>query len=77
MIHFLEIIIIVLNNNSSSSVEMNKYYETLIELSNTFPASYGLILYFSCSWIGNFSFHVIRRSASNYKKKLSSKKAAW
>ena len=66
----------ILNNNSSSSVEMNQFYESLIELSNTFPASYGLFCIFLAIGLGILA-SIIRRSASNYKKKLSPKKAAW
>jgi len=66
----------ILSNNNSSPVEMNKFYETLIELSSTFPASYGLFCIFLAIGLGILA-SIIRRSASNYKKKLSSKKAAW
>ena len=66
----------ILKNNSLGPVEMNKYYETLIELSNTFPASYGLFCIFLAVGLG-ISASLIRRAASNYKKKLSPKKAAW
>ena len=37
---------IVLNNNNLNSIEINQFYESLIELSNTFPASYGLFSIF-------------------------------
>ena len=63
-------------NNNLISVEMNQFYESLIELSNTFPASYGLFCIFLAVGLGilaSFS----RRSLSKYKKKLSPKKAAW
>ncbi|MBO6489504.1 MAG: sulfite exporter TauE/SafE family protein [Pelagibacteraceae bacterium] len=66
----------VLVNNNSSPIEMNQFYETLIELSNSFPASYGLFCIFLAVGLGilaSFS----RKSLSKYKKKLSSKKAAW
>jgi len=66
----------ILSNNNSSPVEMNKFYETLIELSNSFPASYGLFCIFLAVGLGilaSFS----RRSLSKYKKKFSPKKAAW
>jgi hypothetical protein len=66
----------ILNNNISNPVEMNKFYETLIELSNSFPASYGLFCIFLAVGLGilaSFS----RRSLSKYKKKISPKKAAW
>ena len=66
----------ILNNNSSSHIEMNKMYETLIELSNTFPASYGLFCIFLAVGLGILA-SIIRRSASKYKKKQSLKKAAW
>ena len=66
----------MLSNNNSSPVEMNHFYETLIELSNTFPASYGLFCIFLAIGLGILA-SIIRRSASNYKKKLSPKKAAW
>ena len=63
-------------NNNLISVEMNQFYESLIELSNTFPASYGLFCIFLAVGLGilaSFS----RRFFSKYKKKLSPKKAAW
>ena len=66
----------ILNNNISNPVEMNQFYETLIELSSSFPASYGLFCIFLAVGLGilaSFS----RRSLSKYKKKLSPKKAAW
>ena len=66
----------ILSNNNSSPVEMNQFYETLIELSNTFPASYGLFCIFLAIGLGILA-SIIRRSASNYKKKLPPKKAAW
>ena len=66
----------ILNNNISNPVETNQLYETLIELSNTFPASYGLFCIFLAIGLGILA-SIIRRSASNYKKKLSPKKAAW
>jgi len=66
----------ILNNNNLNPVEMNQLYESLIELSNTFPASYGLFCIFLAVGLG-ISASIIRRSAGNYKKKLSSKKASW
>ena len=66
----------VLSNSNSSPVEMNQFYETLIDLSNTFPASYGLFCIFLAIGLGILA-SIIRRSASNYKKKHSLKKAAW
>ena len=66
----------ILSNNSSNLVEMNQFYESLIELSNTFPASYGLFCIFLAVGLGilaSFS----RKFFSKYKKKLSPKKAAW
>ena len=63
-------------NNNLISVEMNQFYESLIELSNTFPASYGLFSIFLAIGLG-ISASVIRRSVSNYRKKHSLKKAAW
>ncbi len=66
----------ILNNNISNPVEINKFYETLIELSISFPASYGLFCIFLAVGLGilaSFS----RRSLSKYKKKFSPKKAAW
>jgi F0F1-type ATP synthase assembly protein I len=66
----------ILNNNNLNSVEMNQFYESLIELSNTFPASYGLFSIFLAIGLG-ISASVIRRSVSNYRKKHSLKKAAW
>jgi len=55
---------------------MNQFYESLIELSNTFPASYGLFSIFLAIGLG-ISASIIRRSVSNYRKKSSLKKAAW
>ena len=66
----------ILNNNISNPVETNRLYETLIELSNTFPASYGLFCIFLAIGLGILA-SIIRRSVSNYKKKHSLKKAAW
>jgi len=63
-------------NNNLISVEMNQFYESLIELSNTFPASYGLFSIFLAIGLGILA-SVIRRSVSNYRKKHSLKKAAW
>jgi hypothetical protein len=66
----------ILSNNNLSPIEMNQFYETLIELSNSFPASYGLFCIFLAVGLGilaSFS----RRYLSKYKKKISSKKAAW
>jgi len=63
-------------NNNLISVEMNRFYESLIELSNTFPASYGLFSIFLAIGLG-ISASIIRRSVSNYRKKHSLKKAAW
>ena len=66
----------ILNNNNLNSVEMNQFYESLIELANTFPASYGLFSIFLAIGLG-ISASIIRRSVSNYRKKHSLKKAAW
>ena len=66
----------ILSNNNSSPIEINQFYETLIELSNSFPASYGLFCIFLAVGLGILA-SVSRRSLSKYKKKLSSKKAAW
>ena len=66
----------ILNNNISNPVEMNKFYETLIELSIFFPASYGVFCIFLSVGLGFLAFFS-RRSLSKYKKKLSPKKAAW
>jgi len=63
-------------NNNLISVEMNQFYESLIELSNTFPASYGLFCIFLAVGLGILA-SIIRRSVSNYRKKHSLKKAAW
>ena len=63
-------------NNNLISVEMNQFYESLIELSSTFPASYGLFSIFLAIGLG-ISASIIRRSVSNYRKKHSLKKAAW
>ena len=76
MILFLEDHENILNNNISNPVEMNQFYESLIELSNTFPASYGLFCIFLAIGLGILA-SIIRRSVSNYKKKRSLKKAAW
>ena len=66
----------ILNNNNLNLVETNQLYESLIELSNTFPASYGLFSIFLAIGLGILA-SVIRRSVSNYRKKHSLKKAAW
>ena len=66
----------ILNNNNLNSAEMNQFYESLIELSNTFPASYGLFSIFLAIGLGILA-SIIRRSVSNYRKKHSLKKAAW
>ena len=63
-------------NNNLISVEMNRFYESLIELSNTFPASYGLFSIFLAIGLGILA-SIIRRSVSKYRKKHSLKKAAW
>ena len=66
----------ILSNNSSNLVETNQIYETLIELSNTFPASYGLFCIFLAVGLGMLA-SLSRRSLSKYKKKFPPKKAAW
>ena len=66
----------ILNNNNLNLVEMNQLYESLIELSKTFPASYGLFSIFLAVGLGILA-SIIRRSVSNYRKKHSLKKAAW
>jgi hypothetical protein len=66
----------ILNNNNLNPVETNQLYESLIELSNTFPASYGLFCIFLAIGLGILA-SIIRRSVSNYRKKHSLKKAAW
>ena len=66
----------ILNNNNLNPVELNQFYETLIELSISFPASYGLFCIFLAVGLGILA-SVIRRFASNYKKKHSLKKASW
>ena len=66
----------VLSNNNSSPLEMNQFYETLIELSSSFPASYGLFCIFLAVGLGILA-SLSRRSLSKYKKKFSPKKAAW
>jgi uncharacterized membrane protein YfcA len=66
----------ILSNNNSSPIEMNQFYETLIELSNSFPASYGLFCIFLAVGLGILA-SVSRRFLGKYKKKISSKKAAW
>ncbi|MBO6489869.1 MAG: sulfite exporter TauE/SafE family protein, partial [Pelagibacteraceae bacterium] len=66
----------LLNNNNLGPIEMNQFYETLIELSNSFPASYGLFCIFLAVGLGILA-SISRRSLSKYKKKNSSKKAAW
>jgi hypothetical protein len=66
----------ILSDNNSNPVEINQYYETLINLSNNFPASYGLLCIFLAVGLGilaSFS----RKFLSKYKKKVSHKKAAW
>ena len=71
-----EVSINILNNNSSNLIKMNQFYESLIELSNTFPASYGLFSIFLAIGLG-ISASIIRRSVGNYRKKHLLKKAAW
>ena len=66
----------ILNNNNLNLVETNQLYESLIELSNTFPASYGLFCIFVAIGLGILA-SILRRSVSNYRKKHSLKKAAW
>ncbi len=66
----------ILSNNNSSPIEINQFYETLIELSSSFPASYGLFCIFLAVGLGILA-SISRRSLSKYKKKNSSKKAAW
>jgi len=66
----------ILNNNNLNSIETNQLYETLIELSNTFPASYGLFCIMFAIGLGILA-SIIRRSVSNYKKKHSLKKGSW
>jgi len=66
----------ILSNNNLSPIEMNQFYEILIELSNSFPASYGLFCIFLAVGLGILA-SVSRRFLGKYKKKISSKKAAW
>ena len=66
----------ILSNNNSSPIEINQFYETLIELSKSFPASYGLFCIFLAVGLGILA-SVSRRYLGKYKKKLPSKKAAW
>ena len=66
----------ILSNNNSNPVEINQYYESLINLSNNFPASYGLFCIFLAVGLGILA-SITRRSLSKYKKKRSPKKAAW
>ena len=66
----------ILSNNSSNPVEMTQFYVSLINLSNTFPASYGLFCIFLAVGLGILA-SLSRRSLSKYKKKFSPKKAAW
>ena len=54
---------------------MNQFYESLIELSNTVPASYGVFPIFLAIGLG-ISASILRRSLNNYKKKYLSK-AVW
>ena len=64
---------IVLNNNSTL-VEKNQLYETIINLSINHPITYGLFAIILAVGMGVFS-SVIRRTVSNYRKKLLLKKA--
>ena len=66
----------ILGNNNSSPIEINQFYETLIELSKSFPASYGLFCIFLAVGLGILA-SASRRYLGKYKKKLPSKKAAW
>ena len=66
----------ILSNNNSSPIEINQFYETLIELSKSFPVSYGLFCIFLAVGLGILA-SVSRRYLGKYKKKLPSKKAAW
>jgi hypothetical protein len=66
----------ILGNNNSSPIEINQFYETLIELSKSFPASYGLFFIFFAVGLGILA-SVSKRYLGKYKKKLPSKKAAW
>ncbi len=66
----------ILSNNNSNPVEINQYYESLINLSINFPASYGLFCIFLAVGLGILA-SITRRSLSKYKKKRSPKKAAW
>ncbi len=66
----------ILSNNNSNPVEINQYYESLINLSNNFPASYGLFCIFLAVGLGILA-SITRRSLSKYKKKRLPKKAAW
>jgi hypothetical protein len=64
---------IVLNNNSTL-VEKNQLYETIINLSINHPVTYGLFAIILAVGMGVLA-SVIRRSVSNYRKKLLLKKA--
>ena len=46
----------ILNNNISNPVEMNQFYESLIESFKFFSSFLWFVLHFSCSWTRNFSF---------------------
>jgi hypothetical protein len=64
---------IVLNNNSTL-VEKNQLYETIINLSINHPITYGLFAIILAVGMGVLA-SVIRRTVSNYRKKLLLKKA--
>jgi len=64
---------IVLTNNSTL-VEKNQFYETIVNLSINHPFTYGLFAIILAVGMGVLA-SVIRRTVSNYRKKLLLKKA--
>jgi len=64
----------VLNNNHLNLVEKNQIYETIINLSINHSVTYGLFCIILAVGFGVLA-SVIRRSVSNYRKKLLLKKA--
>ncbi|MDP7194752.1 MAG: TIGR02186 family protein, partial [SAR202 cluster bacterium] len=65
---------IVLNNNNSNLPEKNQLYDTIINLSINHPLTYGLFAIILAVGLGVLA-SIIRRTASNYRKKLLLKKA--
>ena len=64
----------ILLNNNSTLVEKNQLYETIINLSINHPITYGLFAIILAVGLGVLA-SVLRRSISNYRKKLLLKAA--